>query len=96
MLPFTNTNCKTGLLPPISPAATISVPDSSGGLQVSYFNDKALFVVLIREHDHAKVVLHDGCADTMLLLLQECHDTARPLWVYCLVGGSILSVVCVL
>jgi hypothetical protein len=33
-------------------------------------NDKALFVVLIREHDHAKVVLHYGCADTILLLLR--------------------------
>jgi hypothetical protein len=45
------------------------VPDAGGGLQVSNFNDKALFVVSIREHDHAKVVLHDGCADTILLLL---------------------------
>jgi hypothetical protein len=40
------------------------------GAQVLNFNDKALFVVLIREHDHAKVVLHDGCADTILLLLR--------------------------
>jgi hypothetical protein len=70
MLSFTNTNCKTGLLPPISTAATILVPDSGGGQQVSNFNDKALFVVLIREHDYAKVVLHDGCADTILLLLR--------------------------
>ncbi len=70
MLPVSNTNCKTGLLPPILPAATTSVPDAGGGLRVSNFNDKALFVVLIREHDHAKVVLHDGCADNILLLLR--------------------------
>ena len=70
MFPFTNTNCKTILQPPISPAATISVPDAGGWLQVSNFNDKALFVVLIGEHDHAKVVLHYGCADTILLLLR--------------------------
>ena len=71
MLSYTNTNCKTGLLPPISTAATILVPESGGGgQQVSNFNDKALFVVLIREHDYAKVVLHDGCADTVLLLLR--------------------------
>ena len=47
------------------------MPESGGGgQQVSNFNDKALFVVLIREHVYAKVVLHDGCADTILLLLR--------------------------
>ena len=71
MLPFTNTNCKTGLVhSPNSHAATILVPDASGVQQVSNFNDNALFVVSIREHDHAKVVLHYGCADTILLLLR--------------------------
>ena len=70
MLPFTNTNCKTGLVhSPNLPAATILVPEAGGGQQVSNFDNKALFVVLIREHDHANVVLHDSCADTIPLLL---------------------------
>ena len=41
-----------------------------GGSRFQTSNDKALFVVLIREHDYAKVVLHGGCADTILLLLR--------------------------
>ena len=36
------------------------MPESGGGgQQVSNFNNKALFVVLIGEHDYAKVVLKE-------------------------------------
>jgi hypothetical protein len=53
-------NCKADLLlPPISFAATTSVPDPGGVRQVSTIIDNDLYVDLKREHDHAKAVKSD-------------------------------------